>query len=70
MINLLITMYCTLSIKIGNSQFLTFGDCQQSMFACIDSLNQSKYRDSFWLDVPNEKMSVESLNECILSKSK
>ncbi len=57
-------MYCALVLDLEPKRYLTFGDCQQATFVCIDLHDKEKYRESNFTEVINEKMSLESFAEC------
>lgn len=57
MLNLIIVIYCS----FANNYYT----CEKNINQCIERHNQIKYEDSMWVDVPNEKMSVESFQECV-----
>lgn len=56
LLSLLISAYCSTAMNII--------DCKCDVKQCIERVNHVKYVDSQWLDVPNEKMSIESFHEC------
>lgn len=56
MIELMIAVYCMAAVD--------FLGCEKKMDDCIRKLNQIKYEESMWLDVPDNNMSRESFKEC------
>jgi hypothetical protein len=58
MIELIISLYCIADI-------VDHRICEKQIVECMTKLNNYKYIDSQWLDVPDYKMSLESLNTCV-----
>lgn len=63
MLELLISVYCNLAVEINIQR--SYVACDRNVRTCVVDHNEWKYFSSQWLDVPTEKMSQESFQECV-----
>lgn len=61
MIELVVALYCASFLNVQKE--IDF--CVNEKLECVRRIDDLKYRESRWLDVPNFKMSMESLGECV-----
>jgi hypothetical protein len=64
MLSLLIGLYCSMCIdEVFCNDHINI--CINDLHKCIKELNDLKYKESRWTEVPDQKMSYASFKECI-----
>ena len=68
MLSILIWSYCFFYYQSDEKDIdgsMSNSECKKNLELCVEGRNQFLYESSQWVDVPDEKMSLDNFQGCI-----